>query len=223
MSEERLHQALTRYDTMCQAIAACAEVDEVKEIRNQAIAWEEYARQAKDREAEAHLAKIRIRAERKAGQLMKRMERSPGKRTDLAATSRPEGEKLDTPLTQTFSEQIEQHGISPKEARTWQDLADVPEEKFEQSLAQPGVPTTKGIISDANPKPPLTIEGVKPATAVFSDWLHEFEQQGFLETDPHALLGAMEPQTANYVQRLAPSVSDWLWQLQPAAPEPDAA
>jgi hypothetical protein len=40
--------ALVLYDAMCVAIANCHEVDEVKDFRDKAIAFEAYARQAKD-------------------------------------------------------------------------------------------------------------------------------------------------------------------------------
>ena len=44
--------SLVRYDAMCRAIDAAFEVDEVKDIRDKAIALETYARQAKNVEAE---------------------------------------------------------------------------------------------------------------------------------------------------------------------------
>jgi hypothetical protein len=64
--------ALTLYDAMCSAIDAAYKVDEVKEIRDQAVALEHYARQAKNTEAERRACEIRLRAERKAGQLLKK-------------------------------------------------------------------------------------------------------------------------------------------------------
>jgi hypothetical protein len=38
----------TRYDSMCRAIDAAHEDDEVKDIRDKALAWEIYSRQAKN-------------------------------------------------------------------------------------------------------------------------------------------------------------------------------
>src|SRR5712692_4367740 len=62
---------LARYDAMCTAIAACHRVDEAKEIRDQAKALEVYAHEALNTEAERKAIEIRIRAERRAGKLLK--------------------------------------------------------------------------------------------------------------------------------------------------------
>ena len=62
-----------KYDAMCSAIAACSRVDEAKEIRDRARALEVYAKQAQNKEAERTAAEIRIRAERRAGQLLREM------------------------------------------------------------------------------------------------------------------------------------------------------
>jgi hypothetical protein len=48
-------------------------VDGAKEIRDRARAVEVYAKQAQNREAERKAAEIRIRTERRAGQLLKEM------------------------------------------------------------------------------------------------------------------------------------------------------
>jgi hypothetical protein len=74
--------ALVRYDAMCKAIAAAYAVDEVKDIRDQAIALEVYARQAHNIEAERQACEIRLRAERQAGKLSAKLEKKPGRRTD---------------------------------------------------------------------------------------------------------------------------------------------
>jgi hypothetical protein len=57
------------------------ETDEAKEIRDKARALEVYAKQAQNREAERKAAEIRIRAERRAGQLLKEM-KDNGQRED---------------------------------------------------------------------------------------------------------------------------------------------
>ncbi len=68
---------LIRYDAMCKAIAECHRVDEVKELRDKARALEVYAQQARNTEAEDKAREIRLRAERRTGELLAELERMP--------------------------------------------------------------------------------------------------------------------------------------------------
>src|ERR1700730_8499703 len=69
--------ALVFYDAMCRAIDAAYEVDEVKDIRDRA-ALEHYSRQARNIEAERQCCEIRLRAERKAGEVLRQIEKGKG-------------------------------------------------------------------------------------------------------------------------------------------------
>ena len=62
--------ALSRYDVACRTLAAAKAVDDVMEIVAHADAVRVYARQAKNRQMEIDAAEIRIRAERRLGELM---------------------------------------------------------------------------------------------------------------------------------------------------------
>lgn len=179
--------SLARYDAMCRAIDAAYAVDEVKDIRDMALAFEAYAKQAKNTEAERRACEIRLRAERKAGQLLQSMEIKPG---------RPE--KLSTATT------ISDLGISRDQSSKWQQLAAVPERDFEAALAAPEKPSTSGIIRKPKQEP------MDPKALWLWGRLRDFENMGILSEDPHDVLAEMTDAMRADVQRLLPSVSRWL-------------
>lgn len=126
---------------MCRAIAECHAVDEVKDLRDKALAIEEYMRRANNPEPERRACAIRLRAERKAGQLLKQMERAK------AANGRPRKASSRTRLSDL--------GVSYDQSSKWQKLADVPEDDFEAVLAGPGKPSTTGIINRREKQKPM--------------------------------------------------------------------
>jgi N6-adenosine-specific RNA methylase IME4 len=69
---------LVLYDNACRALAEARSVDEVKHIRNSAIAMRAYARQAKNKDLEADAWEIRKRATRKLGEMMEVQPKAKG-------------------------------------------------------------------------------------------------------------------------------------------------
>lgn len=67
---------LVRYDAMCYAIAECHRIDEVKDMRDKAVALELYAKQIKNTDAERKACEVRLRAEIRTGELLKELARA---------------------------------------------------------------------------------------------------------------------------------------------------
>lgn len=115
---------LIRYDRMCTAIAEAHAVDEVKDIRDQAVAAEAYFKQAKNLENESRAAEIRIRAERKAGQLLKAMEKAKGGQPYQSHNV----------MGRNSQKTLKDMDITPGQSSRWQQLAEVPDDKFESGV-----------------------------------------------------------------------------------------
>ena len=123
--------ALVRYDAARNALQQAVEIDEVKDIRDKAEAMAAYARQAKDTEMIQWVTEIKVRAERRAGQMLADMPKSEGTKGQLHG--KYSGGHIVVPpeeSTKTLSEM----GITKNESSRWQKLAAVDEDKFEKAV-----------------------------------------------------------------------------------------
>jgi len=140
---------LARYDAMCRAIDEAYEVDEVKDFRDKAIALETYARQARNIEAERRATTIRIKAERKAGELLAQMKKAKGGAEKSTKRNGPGGKVMQSGGPTALRD----IGISKQQSSDWQKLAAVPQKRFEAALLDNGkMPSTAAIIRENAPK-----------------------------------------------------------------------
>jgi hypothetical protein len=200
---------LVRYDAMCHAIAECLSVDEVADLHDKALALELYAKQAMNVEAERKATEVRLRAERRAGELMAPLKRTPGQRTDITEPGPAIGRGEEQPTRSEYAETLDRTGIPRQTAHRWQQLASVPVEQFERHLKDPVVkPTTTGILKAANGAPRMD-DG---ALWVWGR-LRDFERDGHLARNPAEMFGGMTETMQADVRRVLPSLLDWLSEL----------
>ena len=128
--------ALIKYDAARRALAAAHRVDEVKAIRDKAEAVRTYAKLAGDVEMQNMACEIRIRAERRAGQLLLDMEKNPGTRG--AGRPRKDGTRFTRSMKSTAQKPtLEEIGVTKDQSSKWQRLALlVDEATFERALVQ---------------------------------------------------------------------------------------
>jgi hypothetical protein len=196
---------LIRYDAMCSAIAAAYQVDEVKDIRDKALAIEIYARQARNTEAETRACEIRLRAERRCEQLLRERE--------MAKAGRPPDNWSHDATDFRGAAPLADLGISKTQSSRWQKLAAIPEEDFEATFANGAKPTTAGLIA-AHEAPKASAGPVDQNALWIWGRLLNFERLGLLADDPNDLFETMLEHMQETVLELAPVVIQWLERLK---------
>lgn len=118
---------LAKYEAARRALAEAHRIDEVKDIRDKAHAMQEYARQAKDRELIEMATDIKLRAERRAGELLREMPKNKGAQGIGPIAVEPH-DRNQSPT------KLADIGITKDESSRWQKLAAMPEEQFEEKV-----------------------------------------------------------------------------------------
>ncbi len=117
---------LVKYEAACRALAECKAIDEVKVWADKAAAMQAYGRMAKDKTLEVDAAEIRIRAERRLGEMIALQKglqglAKPGPRSVVS------NDRIPT---------LQDSGISKDLSSRAQKLAAVPAAEFEAEVGE---------------------------------------------------------------------------------------
>ncbi len=117
---------LVLLDQAKRAITAATRIDEIKDIANKAEAIRLYYKKAKDGlEIQNRAAEIKLRAERRAGELIRELDLARGKRTDLV----PRRDQVNGKKT------LAELGINKNESSRWQQVASLSQRVFEKHIS----------------------------------------------------------------------------------------
>jgi hypothetical protein len=120
------------YEAARTALARCQVIDECKDWADRAAALASYARQSEDLDPEKMAQRIRARAMRRAGELLKQIEPGQGARDG----KREDGQGL--PLR---SDVARQAGMSDHQEKTAVRVASIPERQFTKQVECANPPT----------------------------------------------------------------------------------
>lgn len=174
------------YENARTALAACQQVDECKDWADKAAALASYAKQAEDDQLERMAQRIRARAIRRAGELLKQIEPQQGKRSDLQPSR---GDH-----TKSREDAARDAGMSKHQQMQATRIANVPEREFEQQVESPTPPTLSQLASQGiKPRQPVDLGGRDPKafnralhfTAMVTEYAADLAKANASEIIPH--------------------------------------
>lgn len=123
---------LIRFEAARQALAEARSIDEVKDVRDKAEALRLYVKQqGESLEMQNDIAEIKLRAERRAGQLIKEM-RDNGE----LMTQRDNQHTRSSANGGSPKKTVGEIGLKYSQVSDWQSIAAMPEETFEQVIVE---------------------------------------------------------------------------------------
>jgi N6-adenosine-specific RNA methylase IME4 len=127
--------SLVKLDQATRMLAEIRTVDDAKQLIDLAEAARVYARQVDlGLEAQNHAAEIKLRAQRRAGEVLQEMEKAKGQ--GERGEDGKFHQRLEAPTAGNEPPTYAEMGIEKHAAHNWQIIADMPEEDFEQHIAE---------------------------------------------------------------------------------------
>lgn len=176
------------YEAARAALAECSEVDECKDWADKAAALASYAKQADDDQLERMAQRIRARAIRRAGELLKQVDARGGDRT-----------KSETVRTFAQSDAARDAGMSKHQQVQAVRVANVPADDFERQVESDKPPTLTQLASQGikprapAPDPQTWLQGRDPKmfnralhlTALITEYADDLAKSRASEILPH--------------------------------------
>jgi hypothetical protein len=137
---------LEKYNAAKRALAEAHRVDEAKDIRDKAMAMRLYAMQARDRVLIDQATEIRLRAERRAGELLRDAEKAKPRGSNQHKHKDRSHAATDPPT-------LAELGINKSQSSRWQKLAEIDGGEFEDVVARARQGASAALDRAQRPKP----------------------------------------------------------------------
>ena len=135
--------SLATIDRASKMLAEASSLEDIKAVHDIAQAAVEYAKAARlGAEAARHAATIKLRAERKAGELLAGLERDGGESTQFGRPT------LDAREPSPYAAALAGSGTTRQDANRWQQVAEVPANEFDSYLDKAAELTTAGLLRE---------------------------------------------------------------------------
>jgi len=212
-SDSEARDLTPKMEDMRRAIAECVRVDEAREIRDKAQALRIYFRQQKDVYNEINAVKIRIRAERRVGQLLAEMSERGERATRADGVNRGANRHLSQAATSAPT--LSELGMTRSEAKRAMDLARVPERQFEAALSGPS-PSSASVRRAGNAEPQAQAVDVRPAVHTWGTiraFARDIEAGKFLDPAGWTKNRAIQKFQIQEIRAALPKIVDYLSRL----------
>jgi len=187
------------YESARNALASCERIDECKDWADKAEALASYARQADDESLLKLATRIKARAVRRCGELLKQFD----------GRGRPEKNNDGNVTDFSKAKAATQAGMSERQKVTAVRVANVPQEQFESALESEQPPTvTKLADLGKASRPTARPAGFHQATHVIGT-LNRFAEFCQANTPEQVAAGVLPPEAKELRQRVS-VIDSWL-------------
>jgi hypothetical protein len=199
------------YENAKNALANCVQVDECQQWANKAEALASYAKQADDDTLRKLADRIQARAVRRCGELLKQYDGRGGDRT-----GKNEGAHT---FATSRSDAARDAGMSPHQQRTAVNVANVPDDDFEQAVEGDDPPTVTKLAERGrqprDPQPTQRERDAEQAPQGFREATHLIGTvKRFAEfcraNDPERVASGVMPSEAADLQQHVSAIDGWL-------------
>jgi hypothetical protein len=179
---------LAKYNAAKRALAEAIRIDEVKDIRDKAAAMRVYAMQAKDRVLIDQATELRLRAERRAGELLR----------DMAGRGERHRRGDSNQHAKSQAATLQNLDINKSQSSRWQKLAEIPGDDFEELVTNAKQKASSAVdrAQQPKPKPKRKPPAKKDPDAIVATCVHK------VETIVRAAISGMDGDERGYLIQL---------------------